>query len=159
VKYPACASQITRHGGTSNSCSRQIQWQVNLYSVPCQILAAKSRGGRLHLNEYLYLQVPAVKVTEPAEVRVSFEVTRHEHRVMLEAHPVTVQSGPTSPSLQRFLQSDRRVPPQGVIAELAARQTNGIREPLAKAHAIYNYVISTMRYDKSGTGWGNGDAI
>ncbi len=30
-------------------------------------------------NEYLYLQVPAAKVSEPAEVRVSFEVTRHEH--------------------------------------------------------------------------------
>jgi transglutaminase-like putative cysteine protease len=51
------------------------------------------------------------------------------------------------------------VPLQGVIAELSAQQTSGIREPLAKARAIYNYVIATMRYDKSGTGWGNGDAI
>jgi transglutaminase-like putative cysteine protease len=110
-------------------------------------------------NEYLYLQIPAAKVIEPAEVRVSFKVTRHEHRVALEGHPVTVQSGLTSPDLQRFLQSDRRVPLQGVIAELSAQQTSGIREPLAKARAIYNYVIATMRYDKSGTGWGNGDAI
>jgi len=30
---------------------------------------------------------------------------------------------------------------------------------VAKARAIYDYVIATMRYDKSGTGWGNGDAI
>jgi len=35
----------------------------------------------------------------------------------------------------------------------------GSKTPLAKARAIYNYVIATMRYDKSGTGWGNGDAI
>jgi transglutaminase-like putative cysteine protease len=110
-------------------------------------------------NEYLYLEVPAARVTEPAEVRVSFEATRHEHRVVLEAHPVTAQSGVTSKDLQRFLQPDRRVPLQGIIAELSAQQTHGIEDPLAKARAIYNYVIATMRYDKSGTGWGNGDAI
>ncbi len=111
-------------------------------------------------NEYVYLQVPAAKVTGPAEVRVSFEVTRHEHRVVLEAHPVTAQSaGADPPGLQRFLQADRRVPLQGVIAELAAQETRGISEPLAKARAIYDYVIATMRYDKSGTSWGNGDAI
>src|SRR5713101_8286349 len=44
-------------------------------------------------NEYLYLQVPAAKVSEPAEVRVSFEVTRHEHQVVLEARRVSAQSG------------------------------------------------------------------
>jgi transglutaminase-like putative cysteine protease len=110
-------------------------------------------------NEYLYLQVPAAKVTEPSDVRVSFEVTRREHRAVLEAHPVTAQSGLTSPDLQRFLQPDRRVPLQGMIAELSAQETHGIQDPLAKARAIYNYVIATMRYDKSGTGWGNGDAI
>jgi transglutaminase-like putative cysteine protease len=110
-------------------------------------------------NEYLYLEFPAAKVTEPTEVRISFEVARREHRVALNAHPVTKQSGLTSPDLQRFLQPDRRVPLQGVIAELSAQQTVGLEDPLPKARAIYNYVIATMRYDKSGTGWGNGDAI
>ena len=110
-------------------------------------------------NEYLYLQVPAAKVTEPTEVRVSFEVARYEHRVALDARSVTAQSGPTSRDLQRFLQPDRRVPLQGVIADLSAQETSGLQDPLAKARAIYNYVIATMRYDKSGTGWGNGDAI
>ncbi len=111
-------------------------------------------------NEYLYLQVPAAKATEPAEVRVSFEVTRHEHRVTLDAHPVSAHSaGVDPPGLQRFLQPDRRVPLQGLIAELSAQETRGIQDPLAKARAIYNYVVATMRYDKSGTGWGNGDAI
>jgi transglutaminase-like putative cysteine protease len=110
-------------------------------------------------NEYVYLQVPAAKAAEPTEVRLSFEVTRHEHHVVLEAHRVSAQSGLTSTDLQRFLQPDRRVPLQGVIAELSAQETRGIQDPLAKARAIYDYVIATMRYDKSGTGWGNGDAI
>jgi transglutaminase-like putative cysteine protease len=111
-------------------------------------------------NEYLYLQVPATKVSTIEEMSVSFEVARQEHRVDLEAHAaVTPTRGGDPPGLQRFLQPDRRVPLHGVIAELAAQETQGIKDPLEKARAIYNYVIATMRYDKSGTGWGNGDAI
>ena len=111
-------------------------------------------------NEYLYLEVPSAKITEPAEVRVSFQVARHEHPVALDAPRPNAQSPRvTPPDLQRFLQADRRVPLQGIIAELSAQETDGIQDPLAKARAIYNYVIATMRYDKSGTGRGNGDAI
>jgi transglutaminase-like putative cysteine protease len=110
-------------------------------------------------NEYVYLQVPAAKFTEPSEVRISFEVTRHEDRVALEAHPGSAEPKLTTTELQRFLQPDRRVPLDGVIAELSSQETQGLQDPLAKARAIYNYVIATMRYDKSGTGWGNGDAI
>ena len=51
------------------------------------------------------------------------------------------------------------MPLAGTITELSAEQTRGIQDPMAKARAIYDYVIATMRYDKSGTGWGNGDAI
>ncbi len=111
-------------------------------------------------NEYLYLQVPAAQVSSLEEVRMSFEVARQEHRVELDTHPVRAQSaGVEPPGLQRFLQPDRRVPLQGIIAELSAQETRGIQDPLARARAIYNFVIATMRYDKSGTGWGNGDAI
>jgi transglutaminase-like putative cysteine protease len=111
-------------------------------------------------NEYLYLQVPIAQVSSLEEVRMSFQVTRQEHRVEFDAHPVSAQSaGVDSPGFQRFLLPDRRVPLQGVIAELSAQETRGMQDPLAKARAIYNYVIATMRYDKSGTGWGNGDAI
>ncbi len=111
-------------------------------------------------NEYLYLEVPSAKVTEPAEVRINFQVTRQEHRVALDPAQLNAPSPvPALPSLQRFLQPDRRVPLQGIVAALSAQETQGIEDPLAKARAIYNYVVATMRYDKSGTGWGNGDAV
>jgi transglutaminase-like putative cysteine protease len=110
-------------------------------------------------NEYLYLEVPAAKIAGPAEVRFNFQVTRQEHRVALGAHPIAAYGAADSGDLHRFLQPDRRVPLQGIIGELSAQETRGIQDPLAKARAIYNYVIATMRYDKSGTGWGNGDAI
>jgi transglutaminase-like putative cysteine protease len=111
-------------------------------------------------NEYLYLQVPSEKVSALGEVRMSFQVTRYEHRVLLDAQQLTEQSPGIDPqTLRRFLQPDRRVPLHGTIAELSAQETRGLQDPLAKARAIYNFVIATMRYDKSGTGWGNGDAI
>src|SRR6266403_1867047 len=104
-------------------------------------------------NEYVYLQVSAAQVSSIKEVRMSSQVTRQEHRVELDAHPVSAPSAAVdSHGLRRFLEPDRRVPLQGVIAELAAQETRGIQDPLEKARAIYNYnyVVATMRYDKSG---------
>jgi len=111
-------------------------------------------------NEYIYLEIPAANLTGPAEIRVSFHAARREHRVALDGNSSATQEDLVAPaSLQRFLEPDRRVPLQGVITELSRQVTHGINDPLAKARAIYNYVIANMRYDKSGTGWGNGDAI
>jgi transglutaminase-like putative cysteine protease len=42
---------------------------------------------------------------------------------------------------------------------LAAEQTKSASTLLDKAHAIYDYVFHNMRYDKTGTGWGHGDAL
>ena len=85
-------------------------------------------------NEYLYLQVPAAKVRSLEEVRMSFQVTRQEHRVELVPHPVSAQSAVVDATdLQRFLQPDRRVPLQGVIAELAAQETGGIQDPACES--------------------------
>jgi transglutaminase-like putative cysteine protease len=110
-------------------------------------------------NEYLYVQVPASKIAQPADVRVTFDVTRREHRVTLEPRPASAPSQMSPADFQRYLQPDRLIPLQGVIGQLSAQETQGLQDPLAKARAIYNYVVATMRYDKSGTGWGNGDAV
>src|SRR3989475_12065906 len=91
---------------------------------------------------------------------MSFQVPRQEHHVELDAHPVSaLAAGVHPPDLQRFLQPDRRVPLQGVIAELAEEETHGIQDPLEKERASYKYIIATMRYDKSGTRRGHGDAV
>src|SRR5258708_25449948 len=110
-------------------------------------------------NEYAYLEVPAAKVAGPAEVRVHFQATRQEHRVALGAQPTAAKTGGDAGERQRFLQPDQRVPLGGIIGELSAQETKGIQDPVAKARAIYDYVIANMRYDKSGTEGGNGDAV
>jgi transglutaminase-like putative cysteine protease len=110
-------------------------------------------------NEYVYLEFPAAKASGPTEVRVTFQARRQEHQVALGSRTTNTKMAAAPPELRRFLEPDRRVPLQGVIGELSAQETRGIQDPIAKARAIYDYVIATMRYDKSGTGWGNGDAI
>ncbi|TMI23342.1 transglutaminase domain-containing protein, partial [Candidatus Bathyarchaeota archaeon] len=45
------------------------------------------------------------------------------------------------------------------IAELVKEHTTGDATAIQKARHIYDYVVATMRYDKSGEGWGRGDAI
>src|ERR1700720_127948 len=113
-------------------------------------------------NEYVYLEVPTAKSSVAAEVRVHFQAARQEHHVAVEGTPNATNPEDReahAEDLKRFLEPDRRVPLAGTIAELSAQETHGIQDPMAKARAIYDYVLATMRYDKSGTGWGNGDAI
>lgn len=111
-------------------------------------------------NRYAYLELDVEPGTRPLEVRMRFQAERREHRVALEPSPGLASAAEARPAeLQRFLRGDRLVPLDGVIAALAEQETRGHTQPREKARAIYNYVVSTMRYDKSGEGWGRGDAI
>ena len=61
---------------------------------------------------------------------------------------------------QRLLSPDKLVPVKGIPAELAERQAANVKGgDYEKARAFYEYVLANMRYDKSGTGWGHGDAL
>lgn len=111
-------------------------------------------------NQYLYWEGPAAELPRPVEVILHFRILRREYRVALERGPGhVVAAARPEEMLERFLQPDRLVPTGGLIAQLAEQATRGRTEPLEKARAIYDYVVSTMRYDKSGEGWGRGDAI
>ena len=51
------------------------------------------------------------------------------------------------------------VPLDGPIRELAVGATKGLTTAEERARAIYEKVTGMMKYDKSGTGWGRGDAV
>src|SRR6266576_2117588 len=89
---------------------------------------------------------------------VEYDVTRHE-RIALNptAKLSTVALG--SRERSQDLQPDALVPITGVPAELAVKVTAGKNDSLDKARAIYDYVFTTMKYDKTGTGWGHGDVL
>jgi transglutaminase-like putative cysteine protease len=111
-------------------------------------------------NSFALFQPTREQLATGFDVSVRFVVTRFEHKVDL----VNVSSSGSTdaakdPMLQRYLQPDKLVPLNGVIAELAKEHTAGDTSDAAEARHIYDYVVSTMHYDKSGQGWGRGDAI
>lgn len=94
-------------------------------------------------------------------VTIRFTAIRHEHRAFLQNAPLNNSraSGMNDPMLRRYLEPDNLVPLDGTIAALAKELTAGDSTALQKARHIYDYVVSTLRYDKSGEGWGRGDAV
>jgi len=90
---------------------------------------------------------------------IEYEVTRHERVALGQTKVHGVPVALTATEKQQDLQPDILVPVTGLPADLAARVTQGKTRPLEKARAIYDYVFTTMRYDKTGTGWGHGDVL
>jgi transglutaminase-like putative cysteine protease len=90
---------------------------------------------------------------------VEYDVIRHERIALGQTAPHVVAVSLSSAEKRQDLQPDVLVPITGLPAELAAKVTQGKSEPIDKARAIYDYVFTTMRYDKTGTGWGRGDVL
>lgn len=50
-----------------------------------------------------------------------------------------------------------RIPLDGKVRELSEQEGRACRTDGARIRAYYDYVLRSMRYDKTGTGWGQGD--
>lgn len=85
---------------------------------------------------------------------VKYDVVRLEHFAATSLSSPARHAG-----LERFLQPDRLVPITGKPAEIAAGQVKPDMSDMEKARSLYDYTFNNMRYDKSGTGWGHGDAV
>jgi transglutaminase-like putative cysteine protease len=112
-------------------------------------------------NKFAVFKPTAAQSATGFDVALRFTAVRREHRVSLDTASLKNVSTSASrdPSLQRYLEPDKLVPLNGTIAELAKEHTAGDTTPIQKARHIYDYVVATMRYDKTGEGWGRGDAV
>ncbi|HEY6324558.1 MAG TPA: transglutaminase domain-containing protein [Thermoanaerobaculia bacterium] len=114
-------------------------------------------------NSILHLSVTDPRARELAvEMKVQVrrrEYIRHDFGVaaVTPAAPAAATSPAAAAATAAWLRPDRLVPLDDRIRGLAAEVTRGRRGDLEKARAIYDYVVATMSYDKTGTGWGNGD--
>jgi len=108
-------------------------------------------------NRMLYVEVEHPK--EPSlDLAISFAVRRREYaRRDLDA-PAAAGKGAVT-AAAHDLEPNRLGPLGERIRRMAAEVTAGKSTDLERARAIYDYVVATMKYDKSGTGWGNGDLI
>ncbi len=95
---------------------------------------------------------------QPVELSLIFAVERQEY--VHKDFPKDERGGKNlklTPETARWLKPEKLVPLDERIRKLALEVTANQQTPLEKARAIYDYVVKTMSYDKSGTGWGNGD--
>jgi len=123
--------------------------------------AAYSQGrDSEYKNRFAMFKPTAKQYLIGFDVTLRFTATRREHKValvgVLKNASVTSTAGPL---LHRYLEPDKLVPLNGAIADLAREHTAGDTTQIEKARHIYEYVVSTMSYDKTGEGWGRGDAV
>jgi transglutaminase-like putative cysteine protease len=134
--------------------------EVRIVAAKGDLPMKKNRESR-YGNEIYFAETSGT--TQPElHFEVEYDVVRHE-RIALNpaAHLVAsaLTNALTNKERQQDLQPDALVPITGLPADLAAKVTQGKTQPLDKARAIYDYVFTTMRYDKTGTGWGHGDVL
>jgi transglutaminase-like putative cysteine protease len=112
-------------------------------------------------NSFSAFTPTAAQLAAGFDVTLRFTATRREHKVSLDASAFKNVSAyaPRDPALSRYLLPDKLVPLNETLATLAKEHTAGDTTAIQKARHIYEYVVSTMRYDKSGEGWGRGDAV
>ncbi|MGH9380192.1 MAG: transglutaminase-like domain-containing protein [Thermoanaerobaculia bacterium] len=102
----------------------------------------------------------AVGAAESGEVALTFEfeVERRAYSAWTPAGGHEAREL-TAADLAPFLEPDRLVPTDGFIAQEARQVVGDAEAPFDKASRLYEHVVETMRYDKSGEGWGRGDAV
>jgi transglutaminase-like putative cysteine protease len=108
-------------------------------------------------NSSLYIEVDNPK--EPSlDVEISFNVKREEY--VRRDFDKTGVAAPSAEAISAHdLGADHFVPLNDRVRKLGAEVTAGKTNDTDKARAIYDYVVGTMKYDKSGSGWGNGDIL
>jgi transglutaminase-like putative cysteine protease len=109
-------------------------------------------------NEMYYAEASKAKQAE-VHFEIVYDVVRHERLALNIYSPHLEAARLGDKERKEDVAPDVLVPVTGLPAELALKVTEGKTTPLDKARAIYDYVFSTMRYDKTGTGWGRGDVL
>lgn len=107
---------------------------------------------------HMRLDAPALKPSIAFEVQ--FVVKRREHLSVASNGKTTVEDkAGKDPNLERWLEPDRLVPLDDKIRGWAQEVVDaaGAKTDLEKARAIYNHIVATVKYDKTGQGWGRGD--
>lgn len=119
--------------------------QVTVHAPGAVTLGREPKYGNIALH------LRAEAALAPLEVSLVVDASRRENAGAAES---------LSPEAARaYLGAEPLVPLAGPVKRLAMETTRGLKSDGEKARAIYDRVTEMMKYDKSGTGWGRGDAV
>lgn len=100
-------------------------------------------------NSCLHIKVS--HLSTPFAVSVTIRATRRENSG--GDQPLTDDESAA------YLKAEPLVPLDGPIRILALETIRGLETDAEKARAVYDKVVGMMKYDKTGIGWGRGDAL
>lgn len=96
-------------------------------------------------------------ITSPQNPSLKFNVRYRIKRSEYSDKHVSPKSFLSEEDLQKYLQADRLVTISPKIKTMAKEIIQAKATTMDKARAIYDYVFKNVSYDKSISGWGNGD--
>jgi transglutaminase-like putative cysteine protease len=112
-------------------------------------------------NRMMYAEISNPAADKVLDFTLEYKVTRREYSrgdyAQLERKDRKPMMVPAS--MNRFIAPDTLIPTDGKIKQLATDVTGSQTGTVAKAKAAYDYFFTNMRYDKTGSGWGRGDAL
>ncbi len=100
-------------------------------------------------------RIVSIESGTPPSIAVTFDCVRKEHLRPAPAGAASLSDAERA----RWLAPDRMVPLDDTIRKWAREVVDaaGAHTDLEMARAIYNHVVATVKYDKTGKGWGRGD--
>ncbi len=107
-------------------------------------------------NKMIYIEAEE-DLPEMLNIRLSFKAIRQMRPHLEKDYRASFYEG--KGALKKYLRPNKLVPTDGIIKEQTAKVISEKMTNYEKVRAIYDYVTNTLSYDKSGTGWGHGDAI
>lgn len=145
--YRAKLPEISEPGRVWLPLAKTGPWQkvtIEQMTVPGKTTTIRDRD---HHNDILVL--PIAPAHSGKVIEVVYRVTRTEK----------ASYDSDGANTARYLAPERLVPANETFKTLAAEVTRGKTGELARGRALYDHVVRRMKYDKSGVGWGRGDAI
>ncbi len=118
--------------------------------TPSQAVPYQITKDAVHGNEMVYFEL-----ADPLEDNLSIEIrysVRSNERFRLAGG-----NGVEAEELGNYLRPSRLMVIDDTVKDIARKVTGSEATTLAKARAIYDYVIKHMRYEKETPGWGQGD--
>ena len=98
-------------------------------------------------NRILYFELGPE--SSGSEIVVRYRVTRREKSSYKAREP----------EMAKYLRAERLTPLLHEFKQIAEKTIEGKSGQREMALALYNHVLDLLRYDKSGVGWGRGDAL
>ncbi len=114
--------------------------------------------GPVYGNRFLVLDLSGASSDEvsQASLSIKFLVVRYAKRSFEVEGPAYLME---ESDLAAHLGPNRLIPINGKIASEAYRVVGDEKDSLRRARILYDHIVSTLSYDKSGSGWGRGDAV